>query len=147
MTSSFSSILDRPASEAERPPAFPAGDYICVIKGLPRKDKSTKKGTDFIEYTLQPVSAVEGTVDEDALKQFGSFVDKILLLTFYITEKSAFRHKEFLADDLGLDIEDESHWEAAQKTQGVQVLVHIKHRATEDGKGVFHEIVGTAPVE
>jgi hypothetical protein len=144
---SFSSILDRPATESERPAAFPIGSYICIIKGLPRKDKSTKKGTDYIEYTLQPVQAIEGTVDEEALGEFGNLADKELKLTFYITEKSAYRHKEFLEDDLRLDIGDDTHWEAAQKTNGARVVVQIKHTPRDDGKGVYSEIAGTAPVE
>src|SRR5271155_2855426 len=96
----LSSILEAPATEIKRPPPFPAGQYICVIKGLPRKDKSTKKQTEFVEFKVQPLSAVEGTVDEDALEAFGSLNEKEMNLTFYMTEKSAYRMKEFLEDDL-----------------------------------------------
>jgi hypothetical protein len=153
----FSSILDAPASESVRPPALPAGTYLAVIKGLPQRGQSAKKKTDFIEYTLLamgPYTNAEGEcdVDADELKAFeevsGPVKGKELKRTFYMTEKSAYRHKEFLADDLRLDFpEDASHWAIAQQTGGTQVLVHMHQKPTDDGKGVYSEIASTAPVE
>ena len=144
----FGSILDQPASSAERPKPWPVGSYIAMVKGLPRKDKSSKKQTEFIEYTLQPISAIEGTVDEDALEEFGGFgEDKTIRLTFYFTEKSTYRHKEFLYDDLQIEEDPEaSHWDLAQQTPGQQCVIHIKHTPSDDGKGFYSEIAGTAPV-
>ena len=150
-TPNFGSILDKPASEAERPPAMPAGTYLGVVQGLPRKDKSSKKQTDFIEYNiklLKPYENEDGETDVDAdeLKAMGGIKDKEMKLTFYITEKSEYRHKEFLEDDLGLDIEGKSHWEAAQEAAGQQLLVFVKQTPREDGKGMFSEIAKTMPV-
>ena len=151
----FSSILDTPASESVRPPALPAGTYIAVIKGLPKQGKSTKKQTDFIEYTCAVIQAFvndEGSSDvaEDELASFvevnGPLNGKEIKHTFYMTEKSAYRHKEFLADDLGLDIDGKSHWAAAQETPGAQFLIHIRQKPTDDGKGVYSEIASTAPI-
>ena len=152
----FTSILDTPASEAVRPPALPAGTYVAVIKGLPRRGQSDKKKTDFIEYTLnviQPYVDDEGNgdVDDDELKSFtevnGALAGKEIKLTYYITEKSAYRHKEFLTDDLGLEFDDSaSHWSVAQQTGGTQFLIHMRQKPTDDGKGVYSEIASTAPI-
>lgn len=149
MAQSFASILDQPASSSERPPLIPVGSYVCAIKGLPRRDKSSKKGTEFIEYTIQPVSAVDGTVDSDELQALGHLSSITFpKLTFYFTEKSAYRHKEFLRDDLGMEFEDDdSHWSLAQQAPGNQFIAQIKHRPSDDGKSMFADIAGTAPVE
>lgn len=148
----FASILDAPITEAERPPAIPTGDYILVISGNPRRDKSTRNQTDYIEYSLKILSAVDGTYDEDELKEFeesqGKISGKETKKTFYITEKSGYRHKEFIIDDLGLEMgPDKSHWEAAQEAVGHQFLGHYTKKPSDDGKGWFSELTSTAPVE
>ncbi len=145
--SNFQSILDRPATESTRPPPFPAGSYACIIEGQPRRDKTPTKGTEYIEYSMRPVKAIEGTVDSDALEEFGKLGDKTLKLTFYITDAAGYRHTEFLENDLGLDVGKATHWEAAQETPGMQCIVHVKHTASRDGKGVYSEIAGTAPID
>ncbi len=147
----FQSILDAPATDSVRPPAMPAGTYLCLVKGLPRRDKSTKKGTDFIEYTIQfvaPYINAEGESDVDAeqLAEFGEVKGKDMRLTFYMTEASAYRHREFLENDLKLDCEGKSHWAAAQEAPGSQFLASIRQKARDDGKGVYSEIGSTAPV-
>jgi len=148
---SFSSILNTPATASVRPPAVPGGHYIMMIRGLPRQDKSSKKGTEFIEYTcaiLQPYTDEAGNCDVDpqALEEFGSVQGKEMRLTFYMTEASAYRHTEFLTNDLGLDIEGASHWEAAQSAPGAQFVAMVRQKPREDGKGVYSEIGGTAPL-
>lgn len=147
----FASILDAPAEEFVRPPALPAGQWIVANKGLPRRDKSTKKGTEFIEFTvqfIQPFEDAEGntTVDADALAEFGDYTGQERKLTFYVTEKAGYRLREFLEDDLRLDLSGKSLWEAAQETQGIYYIVTIRHKARDDGKGVFDEIGSTAPM-
>lgn len=148
---SFSSILNAPATASVRPPAVPGGHYIMMIRGLPRQDKSSKKGTEFIEYTvaiLQPYVNENGDCDVDAqaLGEFGTVQGKEMFLTFYMTEKSAYRHTEFLRDDLGLDVEGQTHWEAAQSAPGGQFIGFVRQKPRDDGKGVISEIGGTAPL-
>ena len=148
----FASILDAPATDSVRPPAMPAGSYLAMVKGLPRRDKSSKKGTDFIEYTLAFITALQGEdgpldVDPQALEEFGEVQGKEMKLTFYMTENSAYRHREFCENDLQMDCEGKSHWELAQEAPGHQVVVHVRQKPREDGKGLFSEIASTAPVE
>lgn len=146
----FASVLDRPSTEVVRPPACPVGNYICAHQGLPRRDKSSKKQTEYVEFQLKPISVVEGTVDAEAVAELGGLGNfPNFRLTFYMTEKSGYRLKEYLQDDLKLEWnEDETTlWEVAQTTASQQVMVTLKHTPTEDGKGVFHEIASTAPVE
>lgn len=144
----FSSVLDAPVNAAERPPMFPAGNYVAVISGQPKQGESTQKKTPFVEYTIRPLEAVTDTVDEDALKEFGPLGEAEMRLTFYITEKSAYRHREFLENDLGIDTSGgEGHFTLAQQAPGSQLIITVRHKPREDGKGVFAEIAGTAPLE
>lgn len=141
----FGAILDKPTAEVNRPPAFPQGSYIAVIQGLPTFGKSTKKQTEFVEFAIRPLQALDD-VDEDALKEFGPLGESTMKLTFYLTEKSAYRLKEFLINDLGL--EDEGTMRTMiDATPGQQCVIHVKHQASDDGKSVYANIASTGPVE
>lgn len=139
----FGALLDKPASEIERPKPLPQGSYTCVVKGLPRYDKSSKKQTEFVEFTLQPLDAGED-VDQDSLQEMGGFQNKTIRATYYITEDSLWRLKDFLSH-LGIE-EDGSLRTMIDQTPGRQVVAFIKHRASEDGQSVFAELGKTAPV-
>lgn len=145
-TSNFASILDAPAADAVRPPALPAGEYVCQILGMPRRDKSSKKQTDFVEFTYKIAQPME-SVDQDELQAYGDWQSRTFKLTFYITEKSGYRLREFLEDDLKLDLDSKSLWEAAQDTGGAQFIASMRQVPTEDGKGMYHEVASTAAVE
>jgi hypothetical protein len=126
-----------------------------MTKGLPRYDKSTKKGTPFSEYTIQLLEALDD-VDEDALKEWltkgdGSVVplrEKSMRLTFYHTPDSLWRLEKFLKD-LGLEPEDEdeSIGDVEQKTPGRQCVIHVKHSPSDDGETMFANIDKTGPAD
>jgi hypothetical protein len=151
----FASLLDTPFSQISRPKPAPHGSYLAMVKGLPRYDKSTKKGTPFSEYTLQLLEALDD-VDEDALKEWltkgdGSVVplkDKTMRLTFYHTPDALWRLEKFLKD-LGLDAEDddESIGDVEQKTPGRQCVIHVKHSPSDDGETMFANIDKTGPAD
>ena len=84
-TPNFGAILDRPANEIQRPKPLPVGTYVCVVVGLPREDKSTKKGTEFVEFTMRPIEA-STDIDEDDLKAMGGLENKTLRVTFWLVE-------------------------------------------------------------
>src|SRR5258708_12907362 len=86
--------LDKPASDVERPKPLPQGSYHCIVKGLPRFDKSSKKLTKFVEFTLQPTSAAED-VDEEDLAAMGGIANKTIRATNYITDPALYPLKHF----------------------------------------------------
>lgn len=141
----FGAILDKPTAEIQRPPAFPQGSYVAVVQGLPEFGKSSKKQTEQVEFQMKPLQAMED-VDEEALKEFGPFGDKTLKYTFYLTDKSIYRLKEFLINDLQIE-EQASLRPMIDETPGQQCIIHIKHTGSEDGKSVFANISSTAPIE
>jgi hypothetical protein len=140
-TPDFSTILDQQATDIEPPKPLPAGSYVCIVQGLPRFDKSSRKQTDFVEFTLQPVSA-EDDVDADDLEDFGPLGEKTIRATFYITNEAVYRLRDFLVD-LGLEIEGHSLNELINQSPGQSVIAHIVHRFSDDGKRVFAEVKST----
>ena len=147
----FGAILDRPSTEVERPKPLPTGTYICVVKGLPRQDKSAKKGTEFCEFTLQPLGVYqneqgESDVDPDELAAMGGVEKRTIRATYYLTEDAIWRLKQFL-DDLGVEEEDKSLRQRVSETPGRQVLATIAHQASDDGQNIYAQLKSTAPVE
>lgn len=146
----FSDILDRAPTEVEKPKPIPQGTYTTILVGLPRHDKSAKKQTPFIEFTHKIVAAGDD-VDQDALAEAlgeRSLQDMTMKNTFYLTEGSAWRLKQFLAD-CGLDVEDDSHSlrELTEQTTGRSVNIYINHEPSQDGQSVFAKVGSTAAVE
>lgn len=142
----FASVLDMPASDIERPKPLPVGSYVCVVQGQPRIDKSAKKQTEFVEYTLKLLEALDD-VDADGLEAVGGIKDKITKVTFYLTENSVYRLKEFL-EHCGVDMEEEgSLRQYIAEAPGKQVVAHIIHEASQDGDAVYARVKNTTAVE
>jgi hypothetical protein len=144
----FSSILDRPSNSIEKPKPLPVGTYLAMTKGLPREDKSAKKQTPFVEFSMQLLQAADD-VDQEALQAvLGSkALNEITMKnTFYLTDDAAWRLQKFLEADLGIEGGDVSLRQMISSSPGRQCLVSIKHEASQDGTSVFARIDGTAPV-
>ena len=141
---SFASILDRAPSEIEKPKPLPQGSYITQIVGQPRFDKSSKKQTEFVEFTHKLLQA-QDDVDEDELNAIGGVKDKMMKNTFYLTESAAWRLKEFL-EHCGIE-EGDSLREMIEETPGKQVGIFVGHEASQDGTSVFARVGKTFVVE
>ena len=141
----FSDLLDRPSSDVERPKPVPQGTYHFAINGLYKLDKTTKKQTEYVEFNVNYLAAMDD-VDEEALKESGGFSGKSTRLTFYITEDALWRLKKFLTNDLGIEEGDKSLRQMLDETPGQQFLGTVKHSASEDGTTTYANISTTAPV-
>lgn len=145
-TQSFEDILSRPSAEVERPKPLPAGTYVCVVKGLPKMDKSSKKQTMYAEFQLQPIQVTNDEMVE-GVEEVGGLEDKQIRATFYLTDQALYRLKDFLVDDLGIEEGDKSIGQMLNEAPGKQCLATLKHRTSEDGKATWAELASTAPVE
>jgi len=149
----FGSILDTPASDVERPKPLPAGTYHCVVDGQPRMDKTTKKGTEFVEFSLKPMQALDD-VNEDDLKasltsadgSIKPLADKRIRATYYLTPDSLYRLKDFLINDLGIEEGKKKIRQLIGEAQNRQVLAAIKLVPSEDGTMLYANLAKTAPV-
>lgn len=134
----FASILDTPSNEVERPKPLPQGSYIAQVVGMPRYDKSSKKQTEFAEFTLQLLEAGED-VDPDELKDVGGLKGKTIKATYYLTETALWRYKDFL-DHCGAGDEDATLRERGEAAAGCQVGIFINHEASQDGSSIFARV-------
>lgn len=141
----FSSVLDKQADTIERPKPYPVGTYTFLVQGPPKLDKTTKKQTDFCEFTCKFLAPSED-VDREALAEMGGISDKTIRNTYYLTEDAVWRLKEFLTTSLGIDGSNKSLREMLSEAPGRQFLGHIRHKPSEDGTTVFAEIDSTAAV-
>lgn len=151
----FTSILDRNPTEVEKPKPIPAGTYSTIIIGQPRFDKSSKKQTEFVEFSHKIVAQGEDVSEEDLnealTKPDGSvrpLQDIVMKNTFYLTENAAWRLKDFLKD-VGFDVDDDSvsMREMVEGCAGRSVGVFVKHEPSQDGTTVFAKIDRTVVLE
>lgn len=148
----FSSILDKNADEIERPKPLPQGTYLCVVDGQPTQGKSAKKQTDFIEFNLKPMQALDD-VNEEALTasltsgdgSVKALADKRIRATYYDTPDAGWRLVKFLRD-CGLETKGKKVSRLVSEAQNCQVLAYIKHVPSDDGTAIFAQLGSTAPV-
>ncbi len=142
----FGSILDKPSKSIDKPKPLPTGSYVCIIKGLPRQDVSSKKKTEFVEFNLEIVQPLQDVSEESIEAIPGGVVGKSIRATFYLTEDALWRLKKFLSEDLEIEEGDRSLRAMLSETMGKQVVASVRHRPSDDGRDVFAELAGTAPV-
>lgn len=144
----FTDILNRPAEDIKPPVTLPMGSYHTVVVGLPEQGQSSKKKTDFLKFTHRIVAALDD-VDPDAIAEFQQDGEQIagqeIDNTFYITEKSVFMLKEFV-ENCGVDLSGRTLMEGIEDIPNSEVIISIKHEASEDGKRVFARVGSTAKV-
>ena len=142
----YASILDVPMDQVKPPSPAPEGTYLCMVAGLPREDKSTTKGTDYYEFTLGVIKAMDD-VDEDELNEWldgESLQSKSFPITFYLTDKSLYRLKDFY-EHCGLEVEGKSAKQLKDYTPNCQVYAFVKQKPAESGR-IFSNVVRTAAV-
>lgn len=139
----FSSILDESPEEVLRPKPLPVGTYLCRVSGPVKYDKSQKKGTEFSEFTLIPIDALDD-VDSDELAEAGGIDGKTLRNTFYHTEDAIYRLDEF-HEHCGIDLSDGNSRRARNdEVINAEVLAVVKHTPSDDGSRVYTNIARTA---
>lgn len=149
----FSDILDKPATEIDRPKPLPIGTYVWMVNGLPKYDKSKEKQTPYYEFEIKCMSALDD-VDEEALQEWATKADGtsralndfVTRLTFYITPDSVYRLQDFLGH-LGIDGDGKSIRQCIDETPNCQFVANIVHNPSKDGSSIYANIGKTAPVE
>lgn len=140
----FGALLDKAPSEVERPKPLPEGSYLWTVQGLPEYGKSSKKQTEQVAFNVSCAQAGPD-VDQESLAEMGGIANKTQKLTFYITENSLYRLKEFLEH---CEIEEGASLRAMiDETVNCQFVGYIKHEASNDGESIFARIGKTASAE
>ena len=110
---------------------------------MPEFDKSSKKQTPFARFVLEILGPDED-VDREALEEAGGWQGRTLRHTLYLTEDAAWRAKEF-CDHCGVD-PDGTLGQRLEGCNGCQVLIEVRHEASQSGDGVFANIARTAAI-
>ena len=143
MTTTFSSILDESPDEVVRPKPLPVGTYLCRVQGPVKYGKSDKKGTEFSEFALIPIDALDD-VDADDVESAGGLDGKSLRITFWHTEDSIYRLDEF-HEHCGISLDDgRSRRARNDECVNAEVLATVKHTQSDDNTRVFTNVSRTA---
>ncbi len=144
----FQDILNRPSEEIKPAPTLPMGSYHSIVVGLPEQGESSKKKTPFLKFTHKIIAPLDD-VDPDAITEFEAegetIVGQEIENTLYVTDKSANMLKEFLIN-CGVDLTGRSMAEGLDEVPNAEVIINIKHEASDDGKRVYSKVVSTARV-
>jgi hypothetical protein len=144
-TPNFSSILDESPTEVAVPLPLPQGTYVFSV-GMYRYDKSTKKGTKFVDFPLTPIAA-ESDVDEEELESAGGLDGKTVRATFYLTEDAIYRLDGFHSH-CGIDLNDgQSRRSRNDAVVNAQVRGFIKHEPSQDGTRIFARFDRSLPAD
>lgn len=139
-TANFRDLLGAKASQIEKPKPTPPGTYNAVINGWEPVESSQKK-TPGVKITFN-LRAPLDDVDTDALEAFGG-VNEIqkrrVSTTFWITDDSTYRLKEFLEGPCKIEGGDRSLSEMLAEIRGAAVNVVLVHRMNQKNE-VFTEV-------
>lgn len=146
---SFEEILNRKSSELKPPQAFPVGSYHCLIDGPLTPGKSSQKQTDFLQVKFKILNIKDDVDAAEAAEQ--QVIGKTITSDYYITDTAAYRLREMLVNDCGIQDDEGTPEEKGLKelvslAPGNQVIVKLKHELSQDGKRVFHRVESTAHV-
>lgn len=153
MANQIADILDKPATQIDRPKPLPVGTYLWMVVGMPRHDKSKEKQTPYVEFTVKCMSAFDD-VDEEGLAEWAiksdgtsrALTDFTQKLTFYTTADAVYRLQDFI-DHCGCAEEGKSTRQCLDDMPNAQFVGSIVHSASKDGTTVYANIGKTAPVD
>ena len=143
-TANFADLLNVQADTIEKPKPLPMGTFGFVIADHEFGESAQKK-TPYVQFNVSPRVAGED-VDEELLAEVKDWQGKKMRATFYLTEDSIFRLKEFL-EHCGIDIEGRTLAEGIPETTGAMFNGYVKHQTAQNGTDVFANIDSTAPAE
>jgi hypothetical protein len=139
MAIDFNKILTKQASAIEKPKPLPVGLYLFNNPALPKFIGVGKNETPCAEFGLVLLQPGDD-VDMEALTAYGNWKGKSVRHRMFLTENSEFRTKEELCEKFGLEEGDKTLGQLFNETINKQVWAKIKHRPSEDGTEMFHEI-------
>lgn len=139
MAVDFSKILGKQAEAIEKPKPLPVGTYLCNNPQLPKFLGVGKNETPCAEFGLT-ILAPQDDVDPDDLQTYGEVRAKNIRHRMFLTEGTEYRTKEELVNAFGVEEAGKTLGQMFNETINRQVYVTIKHRPSEDGTEMYHEV-------
>lgn len=143
MSVDLSQILSKPVESFEPPKRLPPGMYLFrVAEAGP--GRVSQSGNPSIAFTCDAIQPLD--VEQESLA--GIEFPKRMTLTFYMTEASSFRVRQFLENTLGITISNMTLGEAIRESVSRVFRGTVTHRpAQNDPTNFFAEISETFPAE
>lgn len=139
MAVDFTKILQKQTASIEKPKPLPIGSYIANNPQLPKFQGIGKNETPAATFGLVIIAPGED-VDPEQLAAYGEWKGKSVRFNMFLTENSEFRTMEELTNVFGIEQEGKTLGQMFNETINKQCLVHIKHRPSDDGTEMFHEV-------
>ena len=134
MSPDFASLLKKPAGEAKRPPALPAGDYPAVVSSFEYGDQNKNK-TKYVRYHVRLTGWAEGVepIEEMDLSK------RQLRRDFFLTDDAFWRLDEFLRST-GLDPAGRSYEEVIPEIIGKNVTAEVQQYLNQQTNEIGNQI-------
>lgn len=132
----FTSVLDKPAADIEKPKPMPLGTYMAVVQGLPKLREVGQDKSKVIDFNLKLIAPAKD-VDQQKLAEWGdlSQARPLQKSVFYDTPDGQWALTQFLTDHLGIDAGRKSLREMLPESVGKQCLATLKHEPFVNSNG------------
>ena len=145
MAVDFSKILQKQATEIEKPKPLPIGSYVAVNQKLPDFKGVGKNETPAAEFALVVLAPMDD-VDPEHLAAYGDVKGKVARHRMFLTEGTEYRTKEELVNAFGIEEAGKNLGQMFNETINKQVIVKIRHRPNDDGTDIYAEVESLAAV-
>lgn len=138
----FSSLLRKPAGEAKKPEALPAGDYPGVIKSFELGDQN-KNHTPYARLAIG-LTGWPDTVDESD-RGDTDLSKRNLRRDMYLTDEAFWRLDELLRG-LGIEVTGRTYEETIPELVGQQVLVEVQQYMNQTNNEIGNQVGALKPL-
>lgn len=143
----FTSILQKPADEIEPPKQLPAGTYMARLSAE-EFGHSNQKGTPFVRWYTTPIDAFSD-VDTEELEEVKAQVEgdlsrRSMRMTFYLTENSLFRVRDFLRDTVGIASNGRNLEEMIPEAANQEIVISVAHGTSQNTGNVYAYVLDYA---
>lgn len=147
----FSNLLRKPAGQAKKPQALPAGDYPGIIKGFEVGDNNKNK-TPYVRFQLGVIGWADSVpedervhVDSEGKSILIDLAKRQLRRDFYLTEDALWRLDEMLRS-IGIDPAGRSYEEILPETASAHVLIEVQQYMNQQNNEIGNQVGKVAGV-
>lgn len=134
----FTSLLQKPAGEAKKPEALPAGDYHGVVKSFETGD-SNKNKTPYVRFHIGIVAPGDAVASDHPDLAEQDLSKRQMRRDYYLTEDAMWRLDDFLKS-LGIALAGKSYEETIPEAVGTQVLVEVQQYLNQTSNEIGNQI-------
>ena len=137
MASNISSFIKKPAGQAKKPPALPAGNYQYVIKGFETGDNNKNK-TPYLRLAIGLLGYGED-IDQSEIDPGIDLSKRQMRKDFYLTDDSLWRLDEFIKTT-GIDFEGKDYEEVFPLLVGEQGIAEVQQYMNQQNNEIGNQI-------